>query len=174
PRDGVDSPPPAEQAGLDPRHADGHVERRARRRARNAALGPATVLMVVTLTSGGFMTFLPIARPDGALASVALLVRGTIGGLSRWRVGLIAGRVGLAWLLPAWSARNRVGVSTVAAGLLLQGASSWAVGVIGCAVRGAGYGAVQNLTLVAACQEARHQQLVRVGSVWKSGFDTGL
>src|SRR5690606_8357689 len=149
PRDGVGSRPPAGPAGPAPRHADGHVERRARRRARNAALGPATVLMVVTLTSGGFMTFLPIARPDGALASVALLVWGTIGGLSRWRVGLIADRVGLKWLLPASSALNIVGISTVAAGLLLQGASSWTVIVIGSAVLGAGYGAVQNLTLVA-------------------------
>lgn len=172
--DGLDSSSPVEQAELDSGHSDEHLERQARRRARNAALGPATVLMVVTLTSGGFMTFLPIARPDGALASVALLVWGTIGGLSRWRVGLIADRVGLKWLLPASSALNIVGISTVAAGLLLQGASSWTVIVIGSAVLGAGYGAVQNLTLVAAFQQARHQQLVTVSSVWNIGFDTGL
>jgi len=36
----------------------------ARQAARRAALGPAFVLMVVTLTSGGFMTYLPIIRPD--------------------------------------------------------------------------------------------------------------
>jgi len=160
---------------LDQRDADGHIERQARRRARNAALGPAAVLMVVTLTSGGFMTFLPIARPDGALASVALLVWGAVGGFSRWRVGLIADRVGLKRLLPAASALNIVGIGTVAAGLLLEGgASSWTVIVIGSAVLGAGYGAVQNLTLVAAFQRARHQQLVTVSSVWNIGFDTGL
>lgn len=121
------------------------------------------------------MTFLPIARPDGALASVALLVWGAVGGFSRWRVGLIADRVGLKRLLPAASALNIVGIGTVAAGLLLEGgASSWTVIVIGSAVLGAGYGAVQNLTLVAAFQRARHQQLVTVSSVWNIGFDTGL
>lgn len=120
------------------------------------------------------MTFLPIARPDGALASVALLVWGAIGGLSRWRVGLIADRVGLTRLLPASSALNIIGIVTVAAGLLLQGASSWIVIVIGSAMLGAGYGAVQNLTLVAAFQRARHRQLVTVSSVWNIGFDTGL
>lgn len=160
--------------GFDTELANEHLERMARRRARIAALGPATVLMVVTLTSGGFMTFLPIARPDGALASAALLVWGTTGGLTRWRVGLLADKFGLKQLLPTSSVLNIIGIGAVASGLLLDGAASWALILIGSAVLGTGYGAVQSLTLLAAFQQARHQQPVTVSSVWNIGFDTGL
>jgi hypothetical protein len=113
--------------------------------------------MFVTLTSGGFMTYLPIARPDGALASVGLLAWGATGGLIRWRAGLLADEFGLNLLLPASSVLNVIGIGIVATGLLLDGLPSWTMILIGSAVLGAGYGAIQSLTLVAAFQQARHQ-----------------
>lgn len=165
---------PDERDDIDPQPADWNAERLARRAARIAALGPATVLMFVTLTSGAFMTYLPIARPDGALASAGLLAWGAIGGLIRWRAGLLADRFGLKLLLPASTVLNVIGIGTVAAGLLLDGLWSWAMILTGSAVLGAGYGAVQSLTLVAAFQQARHKQPATVSSVWNIGFDTGL
>jgi MFS family permease len=48
-----------------------------------AALPPSAVLLVVTLVTGGVVTFLPIERPDGALASTALLVFGITGAITR-------------------------------------------------------------------------------------------
>lgn len=153
---------------------DCNAERLARRNARIAALGPAIVLMVVTLTSGGFMTYLPIARPDGALASVGLLLWGTAGALTRWRSGVLADSVGLKRLLPASSAASIVGIVTVATGLLLEGAAGYAVILAGSAVLGAGYGAIQSLTLVAAFEQARQRQPATVSAVWNIGFDTGL
>src|SRR5690606_31839726 len=135
---------------------------------------PAIVLMVVTLTSGGFMTYLPIAHPDGALASVGLLLWGTAGALTRWRSGVLADSVGLKRLLPASSAASIVGIVTVATGLLLEGAAGYAVILAGSAVLGAGYGAIQSLTLVAAFEQARQRQPATVSAVWNIGFDTGL
>ena len=44
-----------------------------------AALAPSLVLFVVTLAGGGLVTFLPIERPDGVLATVALLLFGVTG-----------------------------------------------------------------------------------------------
>src|SRR5690606_28981807 len=93
----------------------------ARRSARRAALGPAFVLMVVTLTSGGFMTYLPIIRPDGALATVSLLVWGAFAAFTRWRIGPAADRAGLRVLLPGSSLVSIAGICAVAGGLMLDG-----------------------------------------------------
>lgn len=165
---------PDKEAGPDAEPADRNVVRISRRSARIAALGPATVLMVVTLTSGGFMTFLPIARPDGALATLGLLVWGATSALTRWRAGLLADRSGLKLLLPASSVLNVAGIGIVAVGLLLDGGASWLAILFGSAVLGAGFGATLNLTLVAAFERAHPAETATVSSVWNIGFDTGL
>jgi predicted MFS family arabinose efflux permease len=145
----------------------------ARQAARRAALGPAFVLMVVTLTSGGFMTYLPIIRPDGALATIALLVWGAFGAFTRWRIGPVADRTGLTALLPGSSLLSIAGICIVAGGLLLGGAVSWAVVLGGAAILGIGFGGAQNLTLLAAFARARQKETATVSSVWNIGFDAG-
>jgi predicted MFS family arabinose efflux permease len=129
--------------------------------------------MVVTLTSGGFMTYLPIIRPDGALATIALLVWGALAAAIRWRVGLLADRIGLRALLPISSVLSIVGVCVVTGGLLLSGGTSWVVILVGSAILGTGFGGTQNLTLVAAFARARQRETATVSSVWNIGFDTG-
>jgi hypothetical protein len=64
------------------------------RAAMLAAAGPSVVLLVVTLAGAGLVTFLPIERPDGQVAAVALLGFGVAGALSRWRAGVLADRAG--------------------------------------------------------------------------------
>jgi predicted MFS family arabinose efflux permease len=147
--------------------------RRARRAAGIAALGPSLVLMVITLAGGGFTTYLPITRPDGALATTALLVWGVTSALARWQAGGLADRRGIAVLLPVSSAVAAAGMALVVGGLLAGGAASWTVTLIGSAVLGLGYGAAQNLTLVAAFARARERETATVSSVWTVGFDTG-
>lgn len=147
--------------------------RRARRTARTAAMGPAFVLMVVTLTSGGFMTYLPIVRPDGAVATVALLIWGATGAAARWRVGTIADRSGLRRLLPGSSVLSIAGILIVVAGLQVDGTWATATILVGSAILGTGYGATQNLSLVAAFMRARQQQTATVSAVWNIGFDAG-
>ncbi len=162
-----------EDAG-DAKRADGQAARLARRRARDAALAPATVLMVVTLTSGGFITYLPIAQPDGAIATAGLLLWGATGALARWRAGLLADTSGLERLLPVSSVLNIIGIGSVAIGLVLHGWASWAMILGGATILGAGFGAIQSLSLVAAFKRARQEQPATVSSVWNIGFDTGL
>lgn len=157
-------------SGPDPR-AD--AARRARRAAGIAALAPSAVLMVITLAGGGFTTYLPIVRPDGALATTSLLVWGMTGAVTRWRAGAMADRNGLARLLPSSAAVAAIGLGVVVAGLLLGGGASWAVTLIGSAVLGAGYGAAQNLTLLASFTRARQRETATVSSIWNVGFDTG-
>jgi MFS family permease len=141
----------------------------AGRRAALAALPPSVVLLVVTLAGGGLVTFLPIERPDGVLATLALLVFGATGALFRWQAGLVADRTGSRLLLPGALVAGAVGMVAVAAGLH---ASDAAV-LVGAAVLGVGYGTAQNLTLLAAFARAGSSGAGTASALWNASFDAG-
>ncbi len=140
------------------------------RRAARTAVLPSVVLLAVTAAGGGVTTYLPIERPDGYLATLVLVVFGWTSALGRWRVGRLADRAGTRLLLPGAVALGVVGLAALAAGLgfgvdvlLLAGAAGF----------GTAYGAVQNLTLVAAFARARGRGVPTVSAVWNAAFDAG-
>jgi predicted MFS family arabinose efflux permease len=139
------------------------------RAAVRAALAPSAVLLLVTLAGGGLVTFLPIERPDGVLATTALLVFGITGAITRWRAGLLADRVGTRWLLPSALVVVAAGLAAVGLGL----GTADAVVLAGAAVFGAGYGAVQNLTLVTAFARAGEGGATAASAMWNASFDAG-
>ena len=141
----------------------------AGRIAAMAALAPSVVLFVVTLAGGGLVTFLPIERPDGALATAALLLFGLTGAITRWRAGLLADRFGSRRLLPLALCLGAAGLVAVAAGLVAGDA--WVL--VGAAVFGAGFGAVQNLTLLAAFARAGEGGATAASAMWNASFDAG-
>ncbi|MEO9221785.1 MAG: MFS transporter [Mycobacteriaceae bacterium] len=89
-----------------------------RRRAVTAVLSPATVLFATTVAAGGLLTVLPIERPSGQLATVAVLVLGATTALTRWRAGVLADRAPSIWWLPVSVALAALGVGALALGLL--------------------------------------------------------
>jgi predicted MFS family arabinose efflux permease len=134
-----------------------------------AALAPSLVLFVVTLAGGGLVTFLPIERPDGVLATVALLLFGVTGALTRWRAGMLADRLGSRLLMP-------MALVVAAVGLVLIGVGLWFGDLwvlIGAAVFGAGFGAAQNLTLIAAFARAGEGGTTTASAMWNASFDAG-
>lgn len=137
--------------------------------ARVAA--PSLVLLTVTLAAGGLVTFVPISRPTGATAPVALLVFGASSALCRWRVGVFADRVGSPNLLPATLLTAVAGITIVAVGLR-PGANS-VVAYFGALLFGAGYGCVQNLTLVDALARAGRTSITIASATWNAAFDAG-
>jgi predicted MFS family arabinose efflux permease len=141
----------------------------AGRIAAIAALAPSVVLFVVTLAGGGLVTFLPIERPDGAVATAALLLFGLTGAITRWQAGVLADRLGSRRLLPAALCLGAVGLVVVAAGLVAGDA--WVL--VGAAVFGAGFGAVQNLTLLAAFTRAGEGGATAASAMWNASFDAG-
>ncbi len=158
------SPPVVADAG--PQH----------RRAVRAVLVPSLVLLVVTLAGSGVVTFLPIERPDGLLAPLVLLLFGATAALARWRAGMLADRLGTRLLLPAAVALTALGVTGVAAGLLLGGETVSAGGatlLLAALVAGAGYGAVQNLSLVQAFARVGPVDTPTASAVWNLCFDGG-
>lgn len=140
------------------------------RAALLAALTPSAVLLVVTLAGGGLVTYLPIERPSGLLATAGLLMFGLTGALGRWRAGVLADRIGTSVLLPASVVLTTAGLTAVTAGLLT---ASDALLLTGSAVCGAGYGAVQNLTLVLAFARVGPAETPTASAVWNAAFDTG-
>ncbi|TQN44182.1 putative MFS family arabinose efflux permease [Blastococcus colisei] len=139
------------------------------RAAVRAALAPSAVLLLVTMAGGGVVTFLPIERPDGVLATVALMVFGITGAITRWRAGALSDRLGTRLLLPLALVVAAVGL--VATGIGLSGDDVWVL--VGVAVFGAGYGATQNLTLVAAFARAGEGGTTTASAMWNASFDTG-
>ena len=138
--------------------------------AVRAAVPPSVVLFVVTLAGGGLVTFLPIERPDGAVATAALLLFGVTGALSRWRAGLLADRLGSSRaLLLATLAAGAVGMLLTAAGLV--SGTAWIL--LGAAVFGAGYGGAQNLTLLSAFARAGTGGTTAASAMWNVSFDAG-
>ncbi len=139
------------------------------RTAALAALAPSVVLFLVTLAGGGLVTFLPIERPDGVLATAALLVFGVTGAVTRWRAGLLADRLGSRLLMPLSLVVAAVGLVACAAGLVAGDA--WVL--VGAAVFGAGFGAAQNLTLLAAFARAGEGGTTAASAMWNASFDAG-
>jgi MFS family permease len=153
------------QATSEPRHAS------ASRGALLAVFGPALVLLVVTLAGGGLITFLPIERPSGPLASATLLVFGASGALTRWGAGLLADRVGSRVLLPLSLVLGAVGLCGVSVGLTTSLGD--AMVIISAALFGAGFGAVQNLTLILAFARAGAANSTTASAGWNAAFDAG-
>jgi len=149
-------------------HAPGAVPRHGRAVVR--VLVPSLVLLVVTLAGSGLVTFMPIERPAGLLAPAALLLFGAASALVRWRAGLLADRFGTRRLLPAGAVVGALGLAGVAAGLALRADP---LVLLAAAVCGAGYGAVQNLTLVAAFARVDPVDTPTASAVWNLCFDGG-
>lgn len=161
--------PLAPALGADHR-PQGVREKAGDRRAARAAVRPSAVLLTVTLAGGGLTTYLPIERPTGYLATLGLLVVGVTAALGRWRVGRSADRTGTRLLLPGTVALGAVGLAVSAFGLWTR---VDVLLLVGAAVFGTAYGAVQNLTLVVAFARAGGRGVSTVSAVWNAAFDLG-
>jgi predicted MFS family arabinose efflux permease len=87
----------------------------------------------------------------------------------RWRAGLLADRLAGRWLLAVTVGVGVAGMVLLAGGLV----GSTAVLLLGAAVVGASYGAVQNLTLLAAFARAGEGGTTSASAMWNASFDAG-
>ncbi len=144
----------------------------ARRTVVLVTLAPSLVLLLVTAAGGGLVTFLPIQRPSGVLATTALLVFGAAATLARWRTGVLVDRIGSRVLLPLSVTASAAGFGGVG-GCLLGGSGYDALLLVSALVFGLGYGGVQNVTLVIAFARAGAAGAPTASAVWNAAFDAG-
>jgi predicted MFS family arabinose efflux permease len=151
------------------RPADPHASLRASLSALRGIVAPTLVLFTVTMAGGAVLTFAPqLTGPH--TAALVLLIMGLAAALSRWLVGSLADRRG-AW---PFLAPILAGAATA------MGVCGWAVArerdavlIAAAIVLGLGYGALQNLTLVAAFAAVPPERIPAASAGWNIGFDAG-
>ncbi|MFF2702945.1 MFS transporter [Streptomyces cyaneofuscatus] len=131
---------------------------------------PTLILGAATFASGVLVTFLPLALLGGPshLAVVALLVQASVAPLARWGAGWWGDRHGSSsLLLPAVLA-----VALGTAGLVRP--ESPVMVIVSMVLFGAGFGAVQNVTLATMFERVPRSGFGRVSVVWNLAFDAGM
>jgi len=144
-------------------------------RPSRALLPPAGVLLGVTLAGGAVLTFAPQLVVDPATASWGLALMGLTAALSRWLAGGLADRHGPQRFLPPLVLTTVGGMAVIALAVrdpALAG-TSLVVFLVGCTMLGTSYGALQNLTLVAAFVAVPRRDTHTASAVWNIGFDAG-
>jgi MFS family permease len=140
-----------------------------------AGLGPLLAMVVCSMAQGGLVTFLPLAVPGpGALAAAALLAMAAGGMVGRVGAGLLVDRyriggriVGPATLLTA------AGTALVAAALGAGGTLLVTGVLLGVALVGVGFGAVQNDSLTALFAGYGPARYGAASAAWNIAFDGG-
>ena len=138
-------------------------------RGLGGIVSPTVVLFSVTMAGGALLTFAPQLTSAGT-AALVLLTMGAAAALSRWLIGGVADRFG-AWpfiapLLTCTGSAMAVCAWAVAQDHdLLLVAAATALGLC--------YGALQNLTLVAAFAAVDRSNVPAASAGWNIGFDAG-
>lgn len=125
--------------------------------------------VLVSLSFGGGLTFVPVALPLAGLGSAAtyLLVHGATRAAGRWFAGLIADRFPVRGVLVG-------GMVLCLAGLVALALHSNALLVILAGVfYGAGYGAVQTAAYVGMLERGMPRDTGAISALWNSGIDLG-
>ena len=145
----------------------------AERPVLRGLLGPWLVMVSASLASGGLVTFVPLVMAGAAgTSSVALLAYGAAGIGSRWAAGALGDRAGRAVLLVAGvllAVAGMLAIALAAAG----GPGNLGVAVAGSALFGAGFGAVQNDTLLTMFDRAGPAGHGTASAAWNIAFDAG-
>ncbi|MGH7921468.1 MAG: MFS transporter [Candidatus Dormibacteraceae bacterium] len=128
------------------------------------------IFLTTTVATGIYATFLPIAmaRTPALLVSLALLAQTVASTSARWVAGRVGDRIGARRLLLPAMATGIVGA------VLAIGIGLAPVVVVGMLLFGAGFGALQNLTLALMYERAGEREFGGVGAVWNAAYDTGL
>ncbi|MEV6930476.1 MFS transporter [Dactylosporangium sp. NPDC051485] len=131
---------------------------------------PATIFAASTAAVGVLVTFLPLAIADRPawVAAAALLAQPGAATAARWVAGRLGDRRGPARLLVP-------GLALAAAGMAAMALTGSAVAVIGGAlVFGAGFGVLQNATLVLMYNRAPVGGELTVSAIWNTAYDLGM
>lgn len=136
-------------------------------------LRPMVLLLGVTLVGGAVLSFLPQMSSSATATSAGLLILTLTAALSRWRAGALADRYGAQPFLWPLVALTAASVSVLAWSVHRTDSTQAATLLVGMAVLGVCYGALQNLTLVTSFAAVTPAYYSRASAVWNIGFDLG-
>jgi predicted MFS family arabinose efflux permease len=173
------------RAAEDPAPAEGHRADAAPPSGGAAAYAglaaPFALILVAAVASSAVITFLalPLEAAPGT-AAAALLGYGAASVATRWAAGALGDRTGRPALLAWGTAAGAAGMAVTAAGLWSAGegwsgpgAAGAAAVVAGAVLFGAGFGAVQNDTIVVMFRRSGRGRYGTASAVWNIGIDAG-
>ncbi len=135
---------------------------------------PTLLLVGVTLAGGALITFAP-QMSSSPLATAGGLVLLTItAAISRWRIGSLADRYGIAPFLWPLVLLTVIGLALTAFAVSNPGDTQVFIFMGAMALVGVAYGGLQNLTLLLALSVARRHEYGTASAVWNVGFDAGM
>ncbi|WP_202798185.1 MFS transporter [Hoyosella subflava] len=157
------------------READDRTTHGTRRRVRIPIqmFGPMLILLAVTAAGGALLTFTPQMTPNPTLVFTSLLTFTVISALSRWLIGAFADRYGTRLFVTPLIGLTAAGLSLIAWAVQGSGALQSAGLIVGMAIVGISYGALQNLTLLDTFAAAGRKRYGMASAVWNIGFDAG-
>ncbi|MER5886685.1 MFS transporter [Streptomyces sp. NPDC001941] len=134
--------------------------------------GPFTLLVVAACALGGVTSFLPLAltRPSAAPLALFLLSAAVIAG--RWGAGVVNDRIGLGRLLVPGVLACAVGMGGFGAAAVPEGGAP-VLAAVAAVVYGAGFGALQNDTLLVMFRRARPGGHGKASTLWNMAYDGG-
>ena len=132
---------------------------------------PMLLLLGVTLAGGALITFVPQFGVSPLVAMAGLLLLTGLAALSRWGVGHVADRIGARRIMWPFVILATAGMAAIAWSVVDAGRTS--ILLVGMALVGIAYGALQNLTLGVAFEAVPRRDHVVASAVWNIGFDAG-
>ncbi|GAB3031742.1 MFS transporter [Parafrigoribacterium mesophilum] len=171
----------AEQQRRDGDSTDGDgVERPAssgdgpRRRLAIRLARPTLLLVGVTLAGGALITFAPQMSSSPLATAGGLVLLTVTAAVSRWRIGTLADRHGIARFLWPLVLLTVIGLGLTALAVQNRGDTQVFLFLGAMALVGVAYGGLQNLTLLLALAVARRPEYGAASAVWNVGFDAGM
>lgn len=147
--------------------------RRQRHQSLRAIASVTVALFVVTMALGAVSSYLPVDAPTAPTATIGLFGMGAAALLARALVGRLVDRKGTAKVLPVATGIAATGIWMVAASLSSRSTAAEIAVVAGCLVLGAGCGAVQTSTMVAAFAMVPQASISTASAAWNFSYDIG-
>jgi predicted MFS family arabinose efflux permease len=119
------------------------------------------------MAAGVIVTFLPLATPATGLfsAATALLIIGVISTVTRWWAGRYGDRRDARLLLAPGLLACALGTAVLPAGGMVL--------IFGAAIFGAGFGLLENATLVLMMERVSETEYGLGSTLWNAAFDAG-
>lgn len=131
---------------------------------------PVLALLLVTASGGAVLTFAPQMVANTAVAMTVLLCVTGIAALGRFLVGGLSDRYGTGPFIWSLLGVAALGLGAIAASFAGQ-STAWII--VGAALLGLAYGALQTVTLVRSYADAGEANRPSTSVIWNVGFDVG-
>lgn len=135
---------------------------------------PTFLLIGVTLAGGAVITFAPQMSSSPLATSGGLVLLTVTAAISRWRMGTLADKHGMAPFLWPLVLLTVVGLALTALAVRNPGDTQVLLFIGAMALLGIAYGGLQNLTLLLALAVSRRNEYGTASAVWNVGFDSGM